>query len=97
MTVEKLNQYINNRIKKYQKELDKALEELDGNIIQISRRINVAASKAEKDIDHAIWRNPENELSFEDQNIMVLQYQQLISGMRMDAVEILIAKNGGRI
>ena len=92
-----LEQYINNRIKKYQRELDKALEELDENIIQISRRINVAASKAEKDIDHAIWSTSESELPFEDQNIMVLQYQQLISKMRMDAVEILIAKNGGKI
>lgn len=92
-----LEQYINNRIKKYQRELDKALEELDENIIQISRRINVAASKAEKDIDHAIWSTSESELPFEDQNIMVLQYQHLISKMRMDAVEILIAKNGGKI
>ena len=92
-----LEQYIDKRIKKYQKELDKALEELDGNIIQISRRINVAASKAEKDIDHAIWSTSESELPFEDQNIMVLQYQHLISKMRMDAVEILIAKNGGKI
>ena len=87
-----LEQYINNRIKKYQRELDKALEELDGNIIQISRRINAAASKAEKDIDHAIWGTSEKELPVEDQQIMVLQYQQLISSMRMDAVEILIAK-----
>lgn len=92
-----LEQYINIRIKKYQKELDKALEELDENTIQISRRINTAASKAEKDIDHAIWSTSEKELPFEDQNIMVLQYQQLISKMRMDAVDILLAKKGGKI
>lgn len=92
-----LEQYINNRIKKYQKELDKALEELDGNIIQISRRINAAASKAEKDIDRAIWCTSESELPVEDQQSMVLQYQQLISSMRMDAVDILLAKNGGKI
>lgn len=91
-----LEQYINIRIKKYQKELDKALDELDGNIIQISRRINAAASKAEKDIDHAIWGTSEKVLPIEDQQIMVLQYQHLISKMRMDAVEILIAKNGGK-
>lgn len=97
MTVEKLNQYINGRISGMQEAFDKALEEFDRNIIQISRRINVAATKAEKDIDHAIWSTSEKELPFEDQNIMVLQYQQLISKMRMDAVDILIAKNGGKI
>lgn len=92
-----LEQYINNRIKKYQKELDKALDELDENSIQISRRINAAASKAEKDIDHAIWDMSEDELSIEDQQSMVQQLQKIISDMRMDAVDILLAKNGGEL
>lgn len=91
-----LEQYIDKRIKKYQMELDKALEELDVNTIQISRRINAAASKAEKDIDHAIWNMTEDELSIEDQQSMVQQLQKIISDMRMDAVDILLAKNGGK-
>ena len=92
-----LEQYINNRIKKYQRELDKALETYTGYIIPVGKRINAAASKAEKDIFHAIWGMSVDELSIEDQQSMILQLQKIISDMRMDAVEILRAKNGGTL
>ena len=96
MTVEKLNQYINGRICGMQEAFDKALEAFAGNTIHIGHRINKAADKAEKDIDHAIWDMYEDELSIEDQQSMVLQLQKIISDMRMDAVDILLAKNGGK-
>lgn len=97
MTVEKLNQYINSRLSGMQEAFDKALETYAGYIIPVGKSINAAASKAEKDIYHAIWDMPVDELSIEDQQSMVLQYQKLISDMRMDAVEILRAKNGGTL
>lgn len=97
MTVEKLNQYINNRLRRMQEAFDKALEAYAGYTIPVSTRINAAASKAEKDIDHAIWDMSEDELSIEDQLSMVQQLQKIISDMRMDAVDILLAKNGGEL
>lgn len=97
MTVEKLNQYINNRLRGMQETFDKALETYAGYTIPVSIRINAAASQAERDIDHAIWDMYVDELSIEDQQSMVLQLQKIISDMRMDAVDILIAKNGGKI
>jgi len=97
MTVEKLNQYINSRLRRMQEAFDKALETYNGYIVPVGTRINAAASKAEKDIYHAIWDMPIEELSIEDQQIMVMQLQKIISDMRMDAVEILRAKNGGTL
>lgn len=97
MTVEKLNQYINNRLRRMQEAFDKALEAYVGYTIPVSNRINAAAFKAEKDIDHAIWDMSEDELSIEDQRSMVQQLQKIISDMRMDAVDILLAKNGGEL
>lgn len=97
MTVEKLNQYINGRIRGMQEAFDKALEAYAGYTIPVSKRINAAASKAEHDIDHAIWDMSVDELSIEDQQSMILQLQKIISDMRMDAVDILLAKNGGKI
>lgn len=97
MTVEKLNQYINSRLSGMQEAFDKALEAYNGYIIPVGKRINAAASKAEKDIYRAIWDMSEDELSIEDQQSMVLQLQKIISDMRMDAVDILRVKNGGSL
>lgn len=96
MTVEKLNQYINNRLSGMQEAFDKALETYAGYTVPVSTRINAAATKTEKDIDHAIWNMTVDELSIEDQLSMVMQLQKIISDMRMDAVDILLAKNGGK-
>lgn len=92
MTVEKLNQYINNRLRGMQEAFDKALETYDGYTVPVSIRINAAATRAEKDIDHAIWNMTEDELPLEDQQRMVRLLQRIISDMRMDAVDILLAK-----
>lgn len=97
MTVEKLNQYINSRLLRLKEEFDAALDSYTGKSIPTSQRINKAAADAEHDIYRAIWDMPDDELTIQEVNSLVLQYQKLVGGMRMDAIDILIAKNGGLV